>query len=88
MGENIANDAIDKGLVSKIYKQFIQLYMYIYICVYIYVYIYMCVYIYIYIKQSKKNGQKDSPVGPRVKNPPANAGNLGSIPDLGRFYMP
>ena len=47
----------------------------------------MCVCIYIY-KTIKKNGQKDSPVGPRVKNPPANAGNLGSIPDLGRFYMP
>ena len=30
----------------------------------------------------------DSPDGPVVKNPPANAGNVGSIPDLGRFHMP
>ena len=26
--------------------------------------------------------------GPVVKNPPANAGNMGSIPGLGRFHIP
>ena len=28
------------------------------------------------------------PGGPVVKNPPANAGDTGSIPGLGRFHMP
>ena len=28
------------------------------------------------------------PDGSVVKNPPANAGDMGSIPDLGRFHMP
>ena len=28
------------------------------------------------------------PGGPVGKNPPVNAGNTGSIPDPGRFYMP
>ena len=28
------------------------------------------------------------PGGLMVKNPPANAGDTGSIPDLGRFHMP
>ena len=28
------------------------------------------------------------PGGSVVKNPPANAGDLGSILDLGRFHMP
>ena len=27
------------------------------------------------------------PAGPVVKNPPANEGDMGSIPDLGRSYM-
>ena len=30
----------------------------------------------------------DFPGGPVVKNPPANAGDLGSVPGLGRFHMP
>ena len=30
----------------------------------------------------------DFPGGPVVKNPPANAGDTGSVPDLGRFQMP
>ena len=29
----------------------------------------------------------DFPGGPVVKNPPANAGDTGSIPGLGRFHM-
>ena len=33
------------------------------------------------------NNIKDFPGDPVVKNPPANAGNTGSIPDPGRFYM-
>ena len=28
------------------------------------------------------------PGGPVVKNPPANAGDMGSIPGLGGCYMP
>ena len=31
---------------------------------------------------------KDFPGDPVVKDLPANAGNMGSVPDLGRFYMP
>ena len=29
----------------------------------------------------------DYPDGPVVENPPANAGDMGSIPGLGRFHM-
>ena len=32
--------------------------------------------------------KEDVPGGPVVKNPPANAGDTGSIPDLGRSHMP
>ena len=28
------------------------------------------------------------PGGPVVKNPPANAGNMGSVPGPGRFHVP
>ena len=31
---------------------------------------------------------KNFPGGPVVKNLPANAGEMGSIPSLGRFHMP
>ena len=31
---------------------------------------------------------QDFPGGPVVKNPPANARNVGLIPGLGRFHMP
>ena len=31
---------------------------------------------------------RDFPGGPVVKNPPANAGDTGSIPGLGRSHMP
>ena len=31
---------------------------------------------------------RDFPGGAAVKNPPANAGNMGSIPGLGRSHMP
>ena len=30
---------------------------------------------------------EDFPGGPVAKNPPANAGNMGSIPGPGRFHM-
>ena len=30
----------------------------------------------------------DVPGGPMVKKPPANAGDMGSIPGPGRFHMP
>ena len=32
--------------------------------------------------------KEDVPGGPVVKNPPANAGDMGSIPVLGRFHVP
>ena len=35
-----------------------------------------------------KNQEPDFPGGTEVKNPLANAGDPGSIPGLGRFYMP
>ena len=31
---------------------------------------------------------RDLPVGPAVKNPPANAGDMGLIPDPGKSHMP
>ena len=37
-------------------------------------------------KEKKK--LRDFPGGTVVKNPPANAGNMGSIPGLGRSHMP
>ena len=30
----------------------------------------------------------DFPAGPVVENPPANAGDMGLIPGLGKFYIP
>ena len=38
----------------------------------------------------KKNNNKtqDFPDGPLVKNPPANEGDTGWIPGMGRYYMP
>ena len=38
--------------------------------------------------QKKKTQHRDFPGGTVVKNPPANAGNTGSSPGLGRFHMP
>ena len=35
----------------------------------------------------KKKNPWDFPGGAVVKNPPANAGNMGSIPGLGRSHM-
>ena len=35
-----------------------------------------------------KNSTEGFPGGPVVKNPPANAGNMGSIPGSGRSHMP
>ena len=35
-----------------------------------------------------KNTLQGFPGGSVVKNPPANAGDIGSIPSLGRFHTP
>ena len=35
-----------------------------------------------------ENKYRDFPGGAVVKNPPANAGDMGSIPDSGRSQMP
>jgi len=37
---------------------------------------------------SKNHKPRDFPGGTVDKNPPANAGNMGLIPGLERFYMP
>ena len=34
-----------------------------------------------------KNGLEDFPSGTVVKNPPANAGDMGSIPGPGKFHI-
>ena len=36
----------------------------------------------------KKNTTLDFPGGPVVKNPPANAGDMGTIPGSGILHMP
>ena len=36
---------------------------------------------------SKEDEKRDLPGGPVVKNPPANAGDMGLIPGLGGFHM-
>ena len=36
---------------------------------------------------TKTDIKSDLPGGPVVKNPPANAGDTGSIPDLGRSHV-
>ena len=41
----------------------------------------------IFAMPQSKEGKWDFPGGPVVKNSPANAGDTGSIPDLGRFHM-
>ena len=38
--------------------------------------------------EKARNGFSDFPGDPVVKNSPANAGDMGSIPGLGRFHMP
>ena len=35
----------------------------------------------------QEEGKMDFPGGPVVKNPSANAGNMSSVPDAGRFYQ-
>ena len=44
--------------------------------------------IYIRYRIHLKTKVKDFPSGTVVKNPPANAGDTGSIPGLGRSHMP
>ena len=39
-------------------------------------------------KRKEKERKADFSGGPVVKNPPANAGDTGSIPGLGRFRIP
>ena len=41
-----------------------------------------------YIQGQTKEEEPDFPGGSMVKNPPANAGVMGSIPDPGRSHMP
>ena len=43
---------------------------------------------YVRIRAIKKNKTGDFPGGAVVKNPPANAGDTGSIPGTGRSHMP
>ena len=58
----LTNEATDKRLISKIYKQLMEF--------------------------NIKLQQQGFPGGSVVKNPPANAGDMGSIPDPGRSHMP
>ena len=39
------------------------------------------------VRGDTHNFRADFPGGPVIKNPPANAGNIGLNPGLGRFYM-
>ena len=40
------------------------------------------------VNTSISRSEEDFPGGPVVKNPPANAGDMGSIPGLGRCHIP
>ena len=40
------------------------------------------------LKKKRISPLSDFPGGTVVKNPPANAGDMGLIPGLGRFHMP
>ena len=40
------------------------------------------------VLKGKKEGKRDFPGGAVVKNAPANAGDMGSIPGPGRSHMP
>ena len=54
----------------------------------IYVY-YLCTYLYVlYFKILIKKKLQGFPGGAVVENPPANAGDTGSSPGLGRSHMP
>ena len=41
-----------------------------------------------YREMSFKNEGEDFPGGPEVRNLPASAGNMGSIPGPGRLHLP
>lgn len=43
---------------------------------------------YILKEKRMKNSKMGLPGGTVVKNPAANVGDIGSIPGMGRFYMP
>ena len=47
--------------------------------------IYLCIHVYLH---AHLKFFLDFPGGPMVKNPPANAGDTGSIPNPGRLHMP
>ena len=42
----------------------------------------------VHSEEAVKTVGGDFPGGPVVRNPPANAGDIGSIPGPGRFHMP
>ena len=46
-----------------------------------------CIHEYNNLKPGLKGRNQDFPGGPVVRNPPANAGDMGSIPGLGRSHM-
>ena len=43
---------------------------------------------YMFYKTLVKTNEVDFPGGPVVRSLPANAGDMGLIPGLGRFHMP
>ena len=72
--------------------------MYIIVCIYAYVCVYACMYTCMYIyyvcvyicvsAESINTRHGGFPGGMVVKNPPANTGDTGSSPGLGRSHMP
>ena len=44
--------------------------------------------LFLYTDKRNKNAQRGFPGGAVVENLPANAGDTGSSPGLGRFHMP
>ena len=51
--------------------------------------VYLCLIRKVWVATMIKNSKiRDFPSGTAVKNPPANAGDTGSSPGLGRSHMP